>query len=86
MHTIIPFALTPEANHRSWFEGRNGCFNSKALDVLQTDNGSLIIQPITTKDQIARCAIALPNDALVLRKVADALTHAAKVIEGKGCA
>jgi len=46
------------------FLGRNGYFKCTGLFVTENPNGEVWIEPITGKDEVGRCRIEIPVEAL----------------------
>lgn len=48
----------------SWFLGRNGRFRARGLHIYKEENSNIVISPITSKNQVGRCDIAVPEESL----------------------
>ena len=48
----------------SYFLGRNGMCKCNGLNISQTFSVGIIIEPITSKNQIGRSAISIPKDSI----------------------
>lgn len=55
------------------FMGRNGYFHSTAVEVTAMSCGLIALQPITSRNRVARCVIELPDDPATLRALAQVL-------------
>lgn len=49
-------------NRDSWFLGRNGTFTVSGLDANTLSTGVIVLQPITSRNKLGRCEIAIPHD------------------------
>lgn len=46
------------------FTGRNGYFNMKAVEMMDSSTDCIMISPITSKGNSARCDIEIPKENL----------------------
>ena len=49
-------------NRSSWFLGRNGTFSANGIDARTLSTSVIVLQPVTSKNKLGRCEIAIPRD------------------------
>lgn len=47
------------------FLGRNGCFKATGLELSTAGSKSVILEPVTSKDEIGRCFIEIPREDIL---------------------
>lgn len=48
----------------TWFTGRNGLFKARGISMWNDSDGNIVISPITSKDRIANCDIAITRESV----------------------
>lgn len=75
------------SNHTSAFVhelnylGYNGYAKQIGLHITSEYNGSILLEPVNSKDMIGRCQLMLPQDPETLRKIASALVKIADTVQ-----
>lgn len=72
---------TSDYVHDLNYLGHNGYAKQIGLYISTEYSGSILLEPINSKDKIGRCQLMLPQDPETLRKIASALVKIADTVQ-----